>query len=177
MTNEDHVLFHEAVRGLLAGDFSRLTPLFDLPPGGSSYPIIEWHEAGLFAGEPGALAEAFTCACFLGRERVVKYFLEKGVNPSGGVKTGLDAFHWAANRGQVDVVRILIQCKASLETRSMHGSTVLGTAVWSAINEPRAEHMKVIAALIDAGAQVKVAGYPTGNERVDEVLRRHIGPT
>ena len=50
---------------------------------------------------------------------------------------------------------------------------MLGTAVWSAINEPRADHIRIIEALIAAGAKLDAAGYPTGNEQVDEVLRRY----
>ena len=165
--------FPEAVRGLLAGDFSRLAPLFEIAPDGSVCPIIKWYEAGLFTNEPRALDEAFTCACFNGCTQVVEYLLAKGISPSGGVNTGLDAFHWAANRGQLDVVKPLIRHKAPLETRNMYGGTVLGTAVWSAINEPRPDHIRVIEALIDAGAQAGEAGYPTGDERIDEVLRRH----
>lgn len=53
---------------------------------------------------------------------------------------GLDALHWAANRGQPTVVRLLINAGADLETRSMYGGTALGTAVWSAIHEPRGDH-------------------------------------
>jgi hypothetical protein len=97
--------FHEAVRGLLAGDFSRLAPFFE----GSPCPIIQWYEAGLFADEPQALEEAFTNACFLGRRDVAEYFLVRGINPSGGIATGLNAFHWAANRGQLEVVELLIR--------------------------------------------------------------------
>src|SRR5207245_2166775 len=95
------------------------------------------------------------------------------VDPAAGANTGLNAFHWAANRGQLDTVKLLLERKASLEIKSMYGGTVLGTAVWSAINEPRADHLAIIEALIAAGAKLDGAGYPTGNERVDEVLRRY----
>lgn len=175
LTSEDHVLFRDAVQGLKAGDFSRLEPLFDddSPVDGHRCRIIEWYEAGLFADEPAALAEALTCACFLGRASVADYLLAQGVDPSAGANTGLDGFHWAANRGQLETMMLLIRYKAPLETRSMYGGTVLGTAVWSAINEPKADHIRIIEALIDAGARLDDVGYPTGDERVDEVLRRH----
>jgi hypothetical protein len=42
----------------------------------------------------------------------------------------------------------------------MYKGTVLGTAVWSAINEPRPDHLRIIEALIEAGAQVDDVGYP-----------------
>lgn len=175
LTSEDYPLFRDAVQGLKAGDFSRLEPLFndDSFADGHRCRIIEWYEGGLFADEPTALQEALTCACFLGRTSVAEYLLAQGVDPSAGASTGLDGFHWAANRGQLETVMLLIRRKAPLETRSMYGSTVLGTAVWSAINEPRADHIRIVEALIKAGARLDEVGYPTGNERVDEALRRH----
>lgn len=174
LDNEDDSLFRDAVRGLVAGDFSRLDPLFEDRPnvGGRHCQIIEWFEANLFANEPQALAEALTCACFNGRTEVVDYLLSRGVEAPGGANTGLNGFHWAANRGQLDVVMLLIHRQAPLETPSMYGGTVLGTAVWSAINEPGPDHLRIIEALIKAGAQVDDVGYPSGSESVDEVFRR-----
>lgn len=175
LTSDDYSLFRDALQGLEAGDFSRLEPLFndDSPVDGRPCRIIEWYEAGLFADEPAALAEALTCACFLGRTSVADYLLAQGLDPSAGANTGLDGFHWAANRGQLETVTLLISRKAPLETRSTYGGTVLGTAVWAAINEPRGEQVLIIEALLKAGARLDEAGYPTGDERVDEVLRRH----
>jgi len=170
----DTLAFREAVRGLVRGDFSRLEPLFDAQvSGGNRSEIIEWFEKGYFAEEPKALAEALTCACFLGRTGVAEFLLNQGVDPSAGDGTGLNGFHWAANRGQLDAVKLLIERKAPLETKSMYGGTVLGTAVWSAINEPRADHELIIEALIAAGARLDAAGFPSGNDQIDEILRRH----
>ena|SRR6266571_263179 len=131
------VSFPEAVQGLMAGDFSRLAPLFQTPSAGSPCPVIQWFDEGLFANEPKALDEAFTCACFNGCAQVVEHFLARGVNPSGGINTGLNAFHWAANRGQLRAVEILIWNKSPLETQNAYGGTVLGCTVWSAIHEPK----------------------------------------
>jgi ankyrin repeat protein len=138
--------FEEAIEGLRRGDFSRLDPLF------AHGTIIQWYEAGRFRDEPIALLEALSCACFNGRIAVAEYLLNHGVNPSGGNGTGLDAFHWAANRGQLEAVRLLIRHKAPLETRSMYDGTVLGTALWSARNEPRPDHPQIIEELLKAGA-------------------------
>ena len=171
LDHHDDSLFADAVRGLIAGDFSRLEPLFEERDGRPSR-IIEWFEADLFANQPQALDEALTCACFNGRTEVVDYLLAHGVDPPGGANTGLNGFHWAANRGQLDVVLLLIRHEAHLETRSMYGGTVLGTAVWSAINEPRPDHLRIIEALIKAGARVDDVDYPSGSERIDEVFRR-----
>ena len=79
LKHENDILFDDAVRGLIAGDFSRLDPLFE----GRPCRIIEWFEANLFADEPKALAEAVTCACFNGRTEVVDYLLAHGVDAPG----------------------------------------------------------------------------------------------
>src|SRR5439155_20393016 len=132
--DEDDLSFRDAVHGLERGDFSRLAPLFDEDPSLDRHPcrIVAWYEQGYFDNEPKALDEAFTCACFLGRTSVADFLLIQGVDPSAGANTGLNGFHWAANRGQLDTVKLLIRRKAPLEIKNMYGGTVLGTTVWSA---------------------------------------------
>lgn len=165
--------FAAAVQGLLAGDFSRLEPLFEGGQGdGGPCPIIAWQVSGRFADEPKALAEALTCACFLGREEVAIHLLDHGVDPVSGSGTGLNAFHWAANRGQLAIVRLLIGRHAPLETRNLYGGTVLGGAVWAALHEPRPAHLEIITALLEAGARAEDAEFPTGNGIIDRVLER-----
>ena len=152
---------------------SLLAPLFadDAPAVGRRCAVIEWCEQGLFVNEPKALAEALTCACFLGCATVTETLLQQGVDAEAGNGTGLNALHWAANRGQLESVRLLLRHQAPLETRSMYGGTALGTAVWSAIHEPSGEHLPIIEALLKAGARVDEVEYPTGNESIDELLR------
>jgi Ankyrin repeats (3 copies) len=164
----------DALLGLERGDFSRLDPLF-APDASGDKPsqVVQWHDAGLFGDQAEALAEALTCACFLGRTEAAEYFLQRGVPPPGGAKTGLNALHWAANRGQLEVVRLLIRWKAPMETRSMYGGNVLDTTVWSAINEARPNHLVIIEELLEAGARLDTEVYPTGNEDIDVLLRRH----
>ena len=170
----DDATFSDALEGLHQGDFSRLEPLFEDRPGGSGKPqIIEWYEQGRLRDQPKALAEALTCASFLGRTSVAEYLVGQGLDPSGGAGTGLDALHWAANRGQLEAVRLLIRAKAPLETRSMYGGTALGTAIWSALNEPRRDHLQIIEELLDAGARLDDTEYPTGHQRIDALLQRY----
>jgi hypothetical protein len=45
--------------------------------------------------------------------------------------------------------------------------------VWSAINEPRPDHLQIIEELLDAGARLGEVDYPTGNVHLDAVLQRH----
>jgi ankyrin repeat protein len=137
--------------------------------------------AGASVPAPGAgsqerkaqLEEAFIRACMCGRTGVAGFLLEQGVDPSAGAGTAQTGMHYAAHGGHLDTVKLLIERNAPLEVRNMYGGTVLGQAVWSAIHEPQDEHIAIIEALIDAGANVSAVGFPTGHEGVDEVLQRH----
>lgn len=150
----DERKFRDAVAGFVRGDFSASEPLFVERPDHPSRvcQVIEWFDQGRFHDAPVALAEAFTCACFLGYTKVAAYLLEHGVDPTAGIGTGLNAFHWAANRGQLETVRFLLAHKVPLNTRNMYGGTVLGCAKWSAVNEPKPAHKEIIALLEKAGA-------------------------
>lgn len=70
-------------------------------------------------------------------------------------------------------MRLLIRWKAPLEPRSMYGGNVLDTAIWSAINEPRPDHLRIIEELLKAGARPEAGGRPTGHEEIDVILHRH----
>jgi ankyrin repeat protein len=170
--------FDDAVQGLRGGDFDALAPLFFTDPTRPNEPprIVMWHAAGRLHSYPNAVAEALTCACFLGTTLVAQYLLQAGVDPTAGSGTGMDALHWAVNRGKNATVDLLLQWKAPLEVRNIHGTTVLGTAVWSALNEPRAQHMEIIETLLDAGASPEsvrpVASYVEG--KFDEVQRQRV---
>ena len=172
--HQDYPLFQEAVQGLLRGDFSRLEPLFE----GESLDdrecrILDWYRKGYFDQEPKALAEAFTCACFNGRTGVADFLLTQGVDPCAGDATGMNGFHCAAGRGHLETVRLLIRRKVPMEIKNMYGGTALGQTVWSAIHEPGPDRLPVIEALLSAGARLDTTGFPTGDERIDEAIRRH----
>ncbi|MBC7783805.1 MAG: ankyrin repeat domain-containing protein [Burkholderiales bacterium] len=165
--------FEDTVSGLQAGDFSRLAPLFERTLNGDTCPIVNWHKAGRFDGHAAAAAEAFTCACFNGCVDVAEYFLMRGMDPSGGAGTGLNAFHWAVNRGHLSITKLLIRHRAPLETKNAYGGTVLGCAVYSAVHEQRPDHLPIILDLLDSGADVDAAAFPSGDADVDEVLRAY----
>lgn len=168
---QEQLLFRDAVHHLDKGNYSLLEELLD-QHGLSLIDLL------VTAGEPKIPMErAFTWACMLGRTSDAAFLLEKGVDPLAGDNTGLNGFHYAASSGHLDVVKLLIERRVPLEVKNMYGGTVLGQAVWSAINESRADHLAIIEALLDAGANIDEAGYPTSNERVDEVLWRHGAKT
>ena len=154
----------QTLADLRGGSFSALAPCFADPES----PLRGWIASGALDDE--ALAEALTCASFNGDVAIVELLLGLGVPPNGGRATGLDALHWAANRGQPTVVRLLINAGADLETRSMYDGTALGTAVWSAIHEPRGDQLAVIAALLAAGAHRAEVELPTGDARVNALF-------
>lgn len=157
------------IAGMRAGDFSAWEPAFK----GSPSQVEAWDASGAFRDLPDVRAEALTCACFLGCEGPARYFLDQGVAVSGGTATGMNALHWAVNRGQPATVRLLLERGAPLEARSMYDGTALGTAVWSAVNESRAGHPAIIEELLRAGARVSDAGYPSGDAAIDELLAKH----
>jgi len=144
--------FLDTIRGLHNGDFSRLEPR--MVPTGSEEPlIVQWHREGRFQNEPKAEAEALSCACFVGATAAAEYLLAAGVDPTAGNGTGMDALHWAVNRGQLETTLMLLRRNPALEARNSHGTTVLGTAVWSAMHEPKPAHGEIIQELLNAGAK------------------------
>jgi hypothetical protein len=142
-------IWQRTLKALNGGDFSLLDKI--LTEAGVS--IVDLLEAN---GEPiDAMHEAFAWACFTGRTDEAEMLLDKGLDPGASDKTGLSGFHWAANRGNVETVRMLIRRNAPLEQLNMYGGTVLGQTLWSAVNEPRPGQSEIIELLIAAGAAIE----------------------
>lgn len=142
-------LWELTAKALDRGDFTRLDEL--LTENDAS--IIDLLEAN---GEPvGAMNEAFAWACFNDKVREAERLLDKGVDPAKSDKTGLSGYHWAASRGNVETVRMLIRRNAPLEQLNMYGGTTLGQTLWSAVNEARDGQAEVIELLIAGGAQIE----------------------
>lgn len=154
------------------GNFSLLAPAFE-PMGSQAPRVLQFQRDGCFEGRPEALAEAFTCAAFLGALDVVEALLAAGVPAQGGNGTGMDALHWAANRGQLAVVRRLLGAGAAIEVPNRFGGTVLGASVWSSVNEPRPTHPAIVALLLAAGADVTQAAFPSGHAEIDALLEQY----
>lgn len=120
------------------------------------------------------LQAGFIWACEYGHHEVVRFLLEKGIELRFGENTGETALHLAAHRGQLQIINILLARGAPLEAKNVYGGTVLGQATWSVMNgDPTIDFVPTIEALLAAGASIEAADYPTGNARVDEILRRH----
>jgi hypothetical protein len=115
----------------------------------------------------------FVWACLFGRTNIVKFLLEKGVNLHAGENIGQTGLHNAVIGGHLDVVKLLLERKAPLEAKNVFGGTALGQATWCVMNGDHSiDYAPIIETLLVAGAKVERADYPTGNERVDELLRR-----
>jgi hypothetical protein len=168
---DDH--FARSIEHLRRGDFSLSEALFADHAASHPCQVTRWLAEGRFRGIPDALREAFTCACFLGKTSVVKSLLDQGVHAEGGAATGMNALHWAVNRGQLETVQLLLEARPSLEVRNMYGGTALGAAIWAAIHESRPSHVAIIEALLRAGAQVETIDYPTGVQAIDVLLERY----
>src|SRR6266542_2568584 len=120
------------------------------------------------------MQSGFIWACEYGRKDVVEFLLEKGVDLRAGENTGETALHLAAHRGQLEMIKLLLDRGAPLEVKNVYGGTVLGQATWSVMHgDPSIDFGPVIEALLVAGARIEEADYPTGNKGVDEVLRSH----
>jgi len=160
-----------AEQALLAGDFSRVDPLFDEDEAGSLPVMLRWVLEGRFERGGELEREILTCAAFNGRPGILRAMLKRGVDPNGGARTGLGALHWAANRGHYETVRLLVKRGADLERLNAYGGTVLACALWSAVNEPKPTHLQVVRVLIDAGADLDAVPATTGLSGIDALLR------
>ena len=147
------LLFQYATAALWRGDFTSLESavggpeLFDVQ-------IKDWIEKRYFADEPETFAEAFAAACMLGHARSAEILLDAGVDPYAGMRTGLAGFHYAASSGRLPVIKLLTERKIPMEVENMYGGTVLGQALWSAVNEHTPDHAAIVEALINAGANI-----------------------
>lgn len=97
----------------------------------------------------------FGWACLYGRLPVVEFLLAQGVDLSAQ-SHGQTGLHWAVVGRQVDVTKLLIARGAPLEEKNTYGGTVLGQALWSAVNaEDNVDYVPIIKALVTAGANIE----------------------
>jgi len=126
------------------------------------------------------MERGFQWACEFGRDQVIEFLLDKGVDVATEVH-GMTGLHWAIVGGHMGAVKLLLERGAPLEWRNGYGGTALGCATWAVKYSdvvyrwpnPETDWAAIVQMLVAAGASVEEAGYPTWNERVDEVLRQH----
>ena len=160
------------VEHLKNGDFSALETYFqresqDLSPMLALATSAEFGETWIH--------EALSCAAFLGRIDDVSFMLDHGAISEKGGRSGFDALHYAVNRGHFDLARLLIDRGADLTTVSRFGGTILNTAIWSAVNEPKPQHVAIIRLLIESGASLENVWCPEDREDILALLKQRAG--
>ena len=128
-------------------------------------------EGGLARRE---LEEAFWSACKYGHTEVVKCLLKCGldIDATGGANnTGLML---ASQRGRRDTVEMLLGYGASVELKNDYGGTSLGSTMYFLANHPviGADYAGVIELLLNAGSEFNFADKATGDDEVDDMLRK-----
>ncbi|WP_165452348.1 ankyrin repeat domain-containing protein [Paenibacillus thalictri] len=85
----------------------------------------------------------------------------------------MTALHRAAERGDYEIVRLLIKHGASLEIRNEFGGTPMNSCIWGSLHtqDPQGDYAAVAEILIEAG--VKLPDQAMGSEPVRNVLIRH----
>jgi hypothetical protein len=84
----------------------------------------------------------------------------------------------------LETIKLLLRRGASLEARNCYGGTVLGQALWSAVNANNGiDYVRITETLLEAGAKIEEgsmawvakqkAGSAAVKERIAEVLRRY----
>ena len=128
-------------------------------------------EGGLARRE---LEEAFWSACKYGHTGVAECLLKRGVDieaKGGANNTGLML---ASQRGRRDMVEMLLGYGASVELKNDYGGTSLGSTMYFLANHPvpDADYAGVIELLLNAGSEFNFSDKATGNDEVDDMLRR-----
>jgi hypothetical protein len=119
----------------------------------------------------------FVWACKFARVQVAEFFLDLGVNPAAADGYDMTALHWACANGSLKVIQRLIALGVPLEAENTWGGTVLNSTLHFVVHDPKqgADYAAVVELLLAAGANLDVVDpTPTGNARVDDVLRRGI---
>jgi hypothetical protein len=103
------------------------------------------------------LESGFMYACGYGRIDVVRYLIERGVNPGLHNDVGQTGLHWAAYGPHVEVVKALIEAGAPVNVADAHQRTPLDWAVGACVGaetaEDRQRGYEMVARLVRAGAK------------------------
>ena len=120
------------------------------------------------------LEEAFWSTCKYGHTEVAECLLKRGVDidaRGGANNTGLML---ASQRGRRDMVEMLLDCGASVGLKNDFGGTELGSTMYFLTNHPvpDADYAGVIELLLNAGSEFNFADKLTGDDKVDDMLRK-----
>jgi ankyrin repeat protein len=116
---------------------------------------------------------AFLSACGWGRNNVVEFLLDKGIDLNDGGGDGQTPLHCAVIGGHLETVKYLLRFNPTIEAKNMYGGTVLGQTLWSAAHggDPKL-YSKIIKTLIAAGSKVPERHVPV-NKEIDNLLRKY----
>lgn len=102
------------------------------------------------------LRAGFLWACQFGRNRVVEFLIDRGIDLGAQDRNGQSGLHHAAIGGQLETVKLLLKNGAPLELKNVYGSTPLGQALWSAYNsDPPRDYVPIIEALLEGGSRIE----------------------
>ena len=120
------------------------------------------------------LEEAFWCACKYGYTEVVECLLKCGVDIDAKGGANNTALMLASQRGRRDTVEMLLDFGASVALKNDYGGTALGSTMYFLANHPviGADYAGVIELLLNAGSEFNFADKLTGDDEVDDMLRK-----
>ena len=113
------------------------------------------------------MIDGFTWACEFGRNSVVDFLLQKGMNVDAKLTGGETGLHWAAYEGHADTVKLLLERGATVDPiDSVHQGTPLGWALYAWGNSTRQRsYYEVVGLLARGGAKLDPQWYADDEDR------------
>lgn len=115
---------------------------------------------------------------YLGNAAMVSWLLENGADPALTDGSGDTALHTAANRGKVDVIRILLAGKGDIEAKDRRGNAPLHRSVMPgdlAATRVLLDHGADPNARSEEGTPLSIAekGFHSNKHEMAQLLRDH----